>query len=1084
MNRKIKKSRCLIILFIAFTVYFHFFFNITLINFSSRSNNQEKIHSSGQTLYTEQWLKNNNFSSQDHWFLTKGDQGDNSTVNGTISGGNANYKIVGDNNTFNLLTGELNSSSWVGWGNYSNGDYLQPDVVEVNATGLFVYHYLDESEGLNDEGQVHNFPSVHFKKNVSLPHNMSDYEITSASLEIIFNASVDSNIDTPNDNYTDRQFSIFDSATFYAEIIDLDNSFSFRVAENKTKYLGQKNATQITILNITDSPLETVTESDLITALNLALEKDPSHTDFTIILGIDIYCEDNDFPDKDLWNALIFKSLNLTITYERKVDQFSSVAWNQIGNTIPVANITISNATLEFKVNISQEFPATLSTFSEINFEINNNLHTETLRLSTLNINFDTVSFDVTNLIIKGDNITLAIQVFIANTFSLGKNITISIDDVYLNISYYETFNDYSTVIELFLNNENKTTDKYIQIPFNKTLNITIKYFNKSNNFQIPNATVQFVEGLSGNLTENKGLEQYTIILNVSQLSIGIKALTIEAKRGNYTTQSIDFFVEVVGRSTELLLYVDNNQINDSDTINTGLNEFLNITAIYKDNSTKKFLSGANVTLLGIGNLTETSNYYNITINTNDLDQGINVLIINTQLDNYTSQSFQFYVKLIEGATELLLYVNDNPTYSSDTISVKTNVIMNILVYYRDSLMKVHLSNASVELLGLGNLTEISNYYIITINSNNLNLGITILTITAQITNYQSQTIQFSVELTERAAEIQVFFNNENKTLDPVIELTLGSILNLTVKYAENLTKLHINNAIISLTGDNLSISLSENQTLEQYSIILNTTDLKIGVNLLTLTAQATNFQIETMELRITVNKISTVISTVSGEPIITINPGESVKLRIMINNSDFGVAIKNANVTYRWTYGQGVLTDYDNDGIYEADLENIPEGSYTITITASASDDYNFESYEITISAITHPKSDQTWLIYVLFGGIIGLVSVFTLYQTYFKYPPMVRKIRKLRKKIRKGKKTKMILTSKRSKIIENSIREKTQIIELESKTPDKKIDKLKEIKEINDLKEDKSIDDLKEDKEINDLREDKEINELKQKD
>ncbi|KKL85346.1 hypothetical protein LCGC14_1955650, partial [marine sediment metagenome] len=768
---------------------------------------------------------------------------------------------------------------------------------------------------------------------------------------------------------------------------------------------------------ITDSPIHSYGEDTIITALNSAFEKDPSHSNFTLTFGIDIYCEDNWGGDRDIFNYIYIKDYNLTLTYERKTEKFTSIAWNQEGNNITGSNIQISEAKLLFKAKISQTWPTALSPFSEIRILINDNLHPETIRLSSLNTTFDTVLFDVTNLIIKGVNITPAIQVFIANTFTLDKNITITIDEVYLNISYYETFTDYSADIDLFLNGENKTIDKYIQIPFNKTLSITIKYTNQSNGFHIPNATVQFMKGLAGNLTENKPLEQYTIILNVSQLSVGIKSLTIEAQKDNYETQSIEFIVKVVKRSTELLLFVDNNQINDSDTINVGINESLNIAAKYNDNLTKSFLSGVTtVELLGIDNLTETSNYYNITINTNILDQGINILIINAQWENYTSQTFQFYVKLIEGATKLLLYVNDNPTYSSDTISVKTDVIMNILVYYRDSITKAHLSNASVELLDIGNLTEISNYYIITINSNNLNLGITILTITAQISNYQSQTIQFSVELTERTTEIQVFLNNENKTLDPVIELPLGSILNLTVKYAENQTKLHINNAIISLTGDNLSISLSENQTLEQYSIILNTTDLKIGVNLLTLTAQATNFQIETRELRITVNKISTVISSVSGEPIITIYPGESVKLRIMINNSDFGIAIKNANVTYRWTYGQGVLTDYDNDGIYEADLENIPEGSYTITITASAGDDYNFESYEITISAITEPKSDQTWLIYVLFGGIIGLVSVFTLYQTYFKYPPMIRKIRKLRKKIRKGKKTKLILTSKRS--------------------------------------------------------------------
>ena len=82
--------------------------------------------------------------------------------------------------------------------------------------------------------------------------------------------------------------------------------------------------------------------------------------------------------------------------------------------------------------------------------------------------------FDVTNLILKNINITVSIQVFIANTFELGSNFTISIDDVYLNITYVETFSDYETQAQLLLNSENKTADPYIEIPITNNLNITI----------------------------------------------------------------------------------------------------------------------------------------------------------------------------------------------------------------------------------------------------------------------------------------------------------------------------------------------------------------------------------------------------------------------------------------------------------------------------------------------------------------------------------------------------------------------------------------------------------------------------------
>jgi hypothetical protein len=63
----------------------------------------------------------------------------------------------------------------------------------------------------------------------------------------------------------------------------------------------------------------------------------------------------------------------------------------------------------------------------------------ETIKLSSATTTFQeakTGGFDVTSLILKDVNISVAIQVFIADTFALNQDITISITDVYLEISY------------------------------------------------------------------------------------------------------------------------------------------------------------------------------------------------------------------------------------------------------------------------------------------------------------------------------------------------------------------------------------------------------------------------------------------------------------------------------------------------------------------------------------------------------------------------------------------------------------------------------------------------------------------------
>ena len=204
---------------------------------------------------------------------------------------------------------------------------------------------------------------------------------------------------------------------------------------------------------------------------------------------------------------------------------------------------------------------------------------------------------------------------------------------------------------------------------------------------------------------------------------------------------------------------------------------------------------------------------------------------------------------------------------------------------------------------------------------------------------------------------------------------------------------------------------------------------------MLKLIAYKPNYKIQEINLRITINKISTVIRTESGEPYIIARSGQSFNLRIALNDTDFGGTIKGATMIYIWAYGQGNLTDSDNDGIYEADIEGVPIGTYVITITASGFENYDFESYTITLSVTEEGVSGElTWLIYVLIGVIVGGVGVFSAYQLHFKYPPMVRKVRKLRKKIRKGKKTKPIITAKRKEIIETNLKDQSSVIEFGS--------------------------------------------------
>jgi len=404
-------------------IFFIFFLQINPINQSKISISNKQINP--QLAAQSQWLENNDFSTQQYWISTKGTLGDNTSVDADISGGEGNFRVLGEEQIFRL-SGIPNSTDSPNWLELEKPDYYKPDNTGIDNSGCWVSHVW--SEGSNQ------FPGVHWRKNVSLNVDMSKYSITSALLEVTFNASVNANVDVLGESAL-NQFGIGDFVTFYVQISDLGYKNPYIIALNKTKFLGRDSGP----LSISDKLIEAYDESVIITALNSAFEKDPDHSTFTITLGIDIYSEDNWGGDTDTFTSLRINNCNLNFTYERKMEKFTSISWQQIGDAVIGENVQIINAFCYFNYSISEAWPFDLSPFSEMSVLINDNPYRETVQLSSITINSQQVMFegaDFTSLFRAGVNISISIQIYIANTFGLNRTITVSIDDVYLYISY------------------------------------------------------------------------------------------------------------------------------------------------------------------------------------------------------------------------------------------------------------------------------------------------------------------------------------------------------------------------------------------------------------------------------------------------------------------------------------------------------------------------------------------------------------------------------------------------------------------------------------------------------------------------
>ncbi|NVM29954.1 MAG: hypothetical protein HWN65_14020 [Candidatus Helarchaeota archaeon] len=375
---------------------------------------------------TKQWITNPNFNNppeQLPWNWTR--EGDISDVEANTSANYVNYKVVGNQNTTSIIATPPLTSNWI---NVSNPDFpVTPNQGNgIDSAGCWASHNWDENTD-----QTGNTPSIEFKRNITLPVNMSDYTITSANVSAIVNATVAGNIDTFNDGLAD--FDVGDYIRFYVEVSDLDNVKKYEVAYNKTWDLG----TDAGPLTMGDTYLVTVPEDVLIFYLTSALGSDDYN--FTITLGIFIYCEDNNPGfDLDTWTMIRIKSFNLSFSYEKNIDRNTYVEWYQVGNKLPSGNVGVDFAKLEFQFKIDQDW-TTASPNSEVRIWINTGTHSETVKLSSASTSFQDAKsggFDVTSLISIDVNITLYLRVFLADNFNLDRNFTISIDNVLLDITY------------------------------------------------------------------------------------------------------------------------------------------------------------------------------------------------------------------------------------------------------------------------------------------------------------------------------------------------------------------------------------------------------------------------------------------------------------------------------------------------------------------------------------------------------------------------------------------------------------------------------------------------------------------------
>ena len=496
-NRKSKKilNLSLIVIFLVLNLFMLNYQNSNSPQENSINSvglkNEQNLYASASQSYTNiEWFENTNFSSGiNPWFSTT--EKDSTDVEAGVSPGQADFLVLGDEQEFIFVTNFSKPEEWTTENNPYRPSYP-----------VYPYYSTDPEHEIREDGfwTRHSFqetaiqkPSVNWVHEVEMPVNMSDFIITSTEVSATINASVNRNIDANHISDTpegvqdppDYTWGVdYDHLQFYIRIAkpnyDPETEPPRDIAWNRTKYLGLANDSEsLYYLDMENTFMNTLPESDRKRYLTSALSKD--YKNFTIIVGVDIFCEDNFHPtDYDQWESIYINSFSLNFTYRKKIDQFTSLSWNQRGDMInhtsePYYSYTrIDDAQLNFKYKINQNWTSE-SYNSEIKFLINNVSQVEYPYTKLRSYNYTELlgdfievksgGYDITDYIPIEKNITLTIQILMLDEFNLDRVINISIDDVYFVISY-TVFYDFPPIITSGGGGSDKTKTTVIEEPW------------------------------------------------------------------------------------------------------------------------------------------------------------------------------------------------------------------------------------------------------------------------------------------------------------------------------------------------------------------------------------------------------------------------------------------------------------------------------------------------------------------------------------------------------------------------------------------------------------------------------------------
>ncbi len=1008
------------------------------------------------TIYSKQLINDSAFdlsSGASPWKSSM--SGDLTDLNAKIENAQSNSTIIGDTQAITIVANFSQPGEWIAMQNPNFPAYPEwgagIDSFGNDSFGLWSNHSWSASSG-----GLLQAPSINWGRNMSLNFSIADYEITSVNVSAVVNASVIAignqdglEISSGEASSPDR-FIVGDYARFYVRVADLQRNNVHEMAYNRTSPDLGKDDPETTLQG--DTNMTSVNEDLLKVYLTSALSND--FRNFTIILGLDYWCEINRPSDGDIWNMMRIKSFSLNFTFQKKISYNSYIAWNQTGYQINTTeykgsgesvDVNILNATLNFNYRLTQAWPIT-SPNSEIRVYINNYLHSETIKLSNGTIWSQLIKngtgFDVASLVSLNQNVTIRIQILMLDDFLMVQNCSLLIDNVNLTVFFEATVTTPVPDTQLKL-----VGSSNIAVPWNDNFTVRANYTVDGSGDPIAGANITIGWIGDYNVTD-LGDGTYNITCNTTLTSANQKyTLQIWADAFGNESQYYSAEIQIIGRPTHLHVFLNEQDLTSDPEITLAWNQTVNITGYYTDEGSTENLTGALVELSGEDLNPSAYEYspqgtgYEFLVNSSYYEVGTHFISLGASLGNYSFASKSIMVKIMARPTALQVFLNKQDLTSDPEIIVAWNQTINITTFYYDTVFENDLLNALVEISGTDLNPGSYAYspqgtgYEFLVNSSYYEVGTHFISLSASLGNYSFASKIITVKVTARPTFFSIFRGITNVTKASELDVPLTATITLTLNYYDSALNATLDNYEISLQGLDSSDYLITPGTTT--SVVIYTTGLELGVYLVSIIAGKDNYTETSHSYQINVNQIPSLLT--AEHESITIDPQAqfSIKVTFIIDAARMGTSgtISGATISYYWSRGDGTLTD-NGDGTFGLQLEGpLMPGAYKITITA-IKDNYEVQTTTIDVIVQSPITEDLMPLIIALTTGLVGFAVVFLAYLLYFRYPAVVRKIRKVRGKMAKGATTKIASHPKKRIFVENLLKEHGANIPPEART------------------------------------------------